>query len=177
MSELSKEYGWGLFAAASAIGVDADILHESRALSEFITADYVKLLSNPAIPKNERLTLVGELLDGRVHPYLSNFVKLMVSRSLAYEIRDSFMEYEKIYYEHHCIVKVRAESAVPLTDAQKEKLYTNLRARTGRELEIEYVVDPLLVGGMRLSLDNRQIDGTLKSRIRNIALKLSETVI
>ncbi len=177
MSELSIEYGAGLFAAAVGRGVDSEILEESRMLSDVLTREYVRLLSNPEIPKSERLSLVGELLDGKVQPYLANFVKLMTERSLTHEIADSFVEYERLYYEYHCIVRVRAESAIELTELQKQKLHDKLVAHTGHTVEIEYAVQPELLGGMKLSYDNRQIDSTVKSKLGEIGVRLSDTVI
>jgi len=177
MSEISVEYGAGLFAAARDAGVDEEILAETRALAGVLTRGYLHLVSNPDIPKTERIGLIGELLDGRVQPYLANFVKLMVERSLAFEITDAFAEYEKLYYEHHAIVRVVCESAVALTDKQKEKLRAKLEAHTGRRIEIEYAVNPSLIGGVKLSFDNRLVDGTVKNKLREIGAALTGTVI
>lgn len=177
MSEISTEYGAGLFAAALNAGVDEEILFESRVLSGVLNREYLRLVSNPDIPKAERVHLIGELLDGRVQPYLSNFVKLMIERSLAFEITDAFAEYERLYYEHHAIVTVICESAVALTDVQKEKLTKKLEAHTGHMVEIEYKVISSLIGGVKLSFDNRLVDGTVKNKLREIGVSLAGTVI
>ena len=177
MSEISVEYGAGLFAAARDAGVDEEILTESRVLLSVLSGEYLRLVSNPDIPKAERIHLIGELLSGRVQPYLANFVKLMVERSLAFEIADAFAEYEKLYYEHHSIVRVSCESAVALTDVQKEKLQKKLEAHTGRRVEIEYKVISSLIGGVKLSFDNRLVDGTVKNKLREIGVALTGTVV
>ncbi len=177
MSELSMEYGAGLFSAAVGAGAEAEILEESRVLSGVFTGEYVRLLSNPEIPKSERLSLVSELLDGKAHPYLVNFVKLMTERSLAHEITDSFLEYKRLYYEYHGIIRVRAESAIELTERQKQKLHDKLASHTGYSVEIEYAVCPELLGGMKLFYDNRRIDGTVKSKLGEIGVRLADTVI
>jgi F-type H+-transporting ATPase subunit delta len=177
MREISVEYGAGLFAAARDAGVDGDILAESRVLSGLLTREYLHLVSNPDIPRAERVRLIGEVLDGRAQPYLANLVKLMIERSLAFEIHDAFAEYEKLYYEHHAIVKVSCESAVALTDAQKEKLQKKLEAHTDRRVEIEYKVISSLIGGVKLSFDNRLVDGTVKNKLREIGVALTGTVV
>ncbi len=177
MSELSNEYGTGLFMAARRAENTREILAESRELSRLITKDYIGLLSNPDIPKTERVSLVSELLDGRVQPYLANFVKLLTERGIVAEIFDCFAEYERLYYEHHEIVRVKAESAVELSAAQRQKLYERLKSRTGHEVEIEYVVRPEALGGMKLSYDNRLIDSTIKSKLGELGARLSDTVI
>ena len=75
------------------------------------------------------------------------------------------------------MVRVRCESAVPLTDDQRERLAARLESRTGRRVLMEYAVVPDLIGGMRLFYDNRQIDDTVKNRLRQIAERLSGATV
>lgn len=177
MSEINKEYGGGLFALAVEEGVEMELLAESRELSKLLSAEYLHLLINPAIPKETRISLVGEVLDGRVHPYLANFVKLMTERGLVSEIHSCFTEYESLYYDRFGIIKARAESAVELTDAQKEKLRQKLEAHTGKTVEIEYVIDKALIGGMRVLLNGRLFDDSVKMKLKEIGAILSDTVV
>lgn len=177
MGEINKEYGGGLFALAVEEGIAEGMLAEIRQLIPLFTPDYLHLLINPAIPKEKRVALVGELLDGRVHPYLANFVKLMTERRLAGDIPACFAEYESLYYDTFGIIKARAESAVELTDAQKEKLQKKLEANTGKKVEIEYVIDETLIGGMRVLLNGRLFDDSVKMKLKEIGGILSDTVV
>ena len=177
MNEIIKEYGGGLYALAAEEHLEEGLLSEIRLLRDFLTPDYVRLLIHPAVPKEERVGLVSQLLDGRVHPYLSSFVKLMTERSLAAEIVGCFGEYERLYYEAFAIVRVRAESAAPLNDGQKQKLENKLTTSTGHRVEIAYEVNPSLLGGMRLMFDNRQIDDSVRTRLREISDRLAGVVL
>lgn len=173
MNEIVKEYAAGLFALARESDAEEQILAECRALAPLFDREYARLLINPDLPKERRIALVGEALDGRVHPYLSNFAKLMTERGLATEIAACFTEYERLWCDANGVVRVRCESAVPLTDGQRDRLTERLEQRTGRRVLMEYAVNPALIGGMRLFYDNRRIDDTLKNRLARIAKRLS----
>ena len=173
MNESVKEYAAGLFALAHESGAEEQILAETHALAPLFDREYARLLINPDIPKERRVALVGEALDGRVHPFLSNFAKLMTERGLATEIAACFGEYERLWCEANGVVRVRCESAVPLDDGQRERLTERLTRRTGRRVLMEYEVNPSLIGGMRIFYDNRQIDDTVKNRLAEIAERLS----
>ena len=173
MKEIVKEYAAGLFALAEETGMSEQILGECRALAPLFDREYARLLINPDLPKERRIALVGEALDGRAHPDLSNFAKLLTERGLASEIAACFAEYERLWCEANDVVRVRCESAVPLTDAQRDRLAERLTQRTGKRVVMEYAVDPSLIGGMRLFYDNRQIDDTVKNRLAEIAERLS----
>ena len=131
MNDTAREYGGGLFALALEENAADVILEETRALIPLFTREYTHMLIDPAVPKSERVGMVGELLDGRVHPYLANFVKLLTERRIVSEIIGCFREYERLYYETFAIVRVRAESAVELTPAKKQKLEEKLAKHHG----------------------------------------------
>lgn len=177
MNEIITEYGGGLFALALEEGLCDRFLEETRILAPLMNADYTRLLINPNIPKEKRIAIAGELLDGRVHPYIANFVKLMTERRLALSLGDCFREFERLYKEHFSVVTVIAESAVELTEGQKKRLEEKLTAHTGCRIEVNYTVTPSLIGGMRLFYSNREIDDTIKSRLTEIGAVLSDTVV
>lgn len=177
MNEIIKEYGGGLFALAEEEGLEAQILSESRALKEALTREYTRLLIDPNLSKEERVAVVGDLLDGRVHPYLANFVKLMTERRLAMELGECFDEFERLYYEKFKIVRVLAESAIELTDDQKKRLEDKLAKLTGCRTEVIYRINSEIIGGMRLFYNNREIDDSIKSKLNEIGAVLSDTVI
>lgn len=176
-SAVDKEYGQALYSLAEEEHAEVEILNEIRAIREFLTPEYVYLLSDPAIPKDERIGFVSEAFDGKINKYLANFLKLMTERNKAYDIKGCFREYENIYYDAFGIVRVKAESAVEINEEQRTKLQAKLEAYTGKIVEIEYIVRKDLVGGMRLQFAGRRIDETIKKKFRDIESRLIHTVV
>lgn len=177
MNEIVKEYGGGLYELALEEGLEEVLLEQTRVLRGILEPEYLRLLTTPGIPKAERVELAAQALDGRVHPYLANFVRLMVERGAAREIPGCFEEYEQRYFRGHGIIRAAAESAVPLTDAQREKLTARLEARTGKKIELNCTVNPALLGGIRLSFDNRLLDDTAREKLKTIANSLSQAIL
>ena len=177
MKETGKEYGGGLYELAVEEGLEETLLAETRLLGGLLEKAYLRLLTTPGIPKAERVGLAAEALDGRVHPYLADFVKIMVERGAAYELPECFAEYERRYFRRHGILRAKVESAVPLTGTQKDALTARLEAHTGRKIELVCSVVPGLIGGIRLSFDNRLIDDTARAKLKNIANSLAGAVL
>ncbi len=177
MKEIVKEYGSGLYELAVEEGLEEALLEETRVLSGILEEAYLHLLMTPEIPKAERVGLAAEALDGRVHPYLADFVKIMVERGTAYEIPACFAEYERLYFQRHGIIRAKVESAVPLNEKQRESLTARLEVHTGKKIELACSVVPDLLGGIRLSFDNRLIDDTARAKLKNIANSLSGVVL
>ena len=101
----------------------------------------------------------------------------MTERGLASEIPACFAEYEQLWREAYHVLKVKAESAVELSKEQKERLEERLASRTGQRVEVDYAVNPALIGGMRLFYDNRQLDDTVRRRLSDIADKLAGATV
>lgn len=64
-------------------------------------------------------------------------------------------------------------SAVPLTNAQIERLSAILSRSYGKEVEVHVGLDPELVGGVRVQVGDDVIDGTLSTRLAEARRRLA----
>ncbi|MGN1410858.1 MAG: ATP synthase F1 subunit delta [Eubacteriales bacterium] len=179
MNEIIREYSAGLFALAGEEGCEEEILLQSREVKKLLTREYLHLLINPAVAKEQRISLVTGAFGGEngVHRYLLNFMRLMTERGLATELPACFDEYEQMYFEKFGIVRVKAVSAFPLSEEQKKRLEEKLAKNTGKRVEVEYAVDKTLLGGMRLDFGNRMIDDSVETKLKEIGERLADTVM
>lgn len=179
MTQIAKNYADALYELARDEGLDEQIyaqLREIQALMEE-NPDYVRLLSAPNLPKPERLAALDEALSGRVHPYLLHFLKLLCERGHIRELKDCAIQYRRRRNADLGILDAVAITAVPLRAELREKLRARLQALTGKQIEMQYRVDPGVLGGIRLEYDGKALDGTVRSRLAGIEKTLSETVI
>ena len=70
MTELAKLYGESLYDLAAEETLEVRILEELDGAAACIKAepDYLRLLSTPSVPKEERCGLLDEAFGGGVHP-------------------------------------------------------------------------------------------------------------
>ena len=83
MTELGRAYGGALYALAEDEQLENELLAQMDAVCKLLVdnPDYVRLIKDKAIAKNERLSLLDHAFSGQVHPYLLNFMKLLCERS------------------------------------------------------------------------------------------------
>jgi len=177
MNEIANEYGRGLFLLARENGKALDILDEIRLVSPLLTEEYIHLLIDPDVPRAERVSLVGEAFGGQVDSYLLNFLKLMTERNIASEIHASFAEYEKIFYEECGIVRVTAECAVELSNEQKKRLEEKLVKNLGQEVDVQYLLNPKLIGGMKLTYNNKEVNNSVEHKLKEITDRLAGVTV
>lgn len=66
------------------------------------------------------------------------------------------------------IAQVVITSAVPLTDEEQAAIHGELVRRLGREVELEFRVDPALLGGLVLNLGTHVVDGSVAARLEQV---------
>ncbi len=64
---------------------------------------------------------------------------------------------------------VIVESAQPLGAQTRDGLIDKLKAKRGDSLTFEYIVNPELIGGIRVKLADDVWDGSIKARLERIA--------
>jgi F-type H+-transporting ATPase subunit delta len=60
-----------------------------------------------------------------------------------------------------------------LSDADRLRLQTSLAAQYGRDVHLNVVVDPEVLGGIRVEIGDDVIDGTVASRLHDARRKLA----
>ena len=139
--------------------------------------DYLKLLSSHDLPKQERLSILDRDFGDKVHGYVLNFMKLLTEKGYICHFSACCKAYVQEYNADKGILAVRVISALALTDAQKDKLASKLTAMTGKTVELTCKVDPVVLGGVRLQFDGRQVDGTVQNYLQEIEKTLKNTVL
>jgi F-type H+-transporting ATPase subunit delta len=80
------------------------------------------------------------------------------------KIVDAFLQTAAATREH-AVAEIR--TAVPLTDAQRERLERALSQATGRTVDAKVVVDPTVIGGVVARVDDLVFDGSVASRLED----------
>lgn len=176
MTEFGKEYGTALYSLCAEEGCTEEARQDLRALSAAFREhpDYLKLLSNLSLEKRERVGIVDETLQGRVHPYVLNFLRILTERGGMLSFRECQEAFEDCYQRDHQAVEAQVTTAHALSEEQKKKLKDKIRAMTGRSPVLREKVDPALLGGVLLEMEGKRYDNTVKSRLESIRQAMKE---
>lgn len=179
MSGAAGVYGQGLYTLAKEEALEDTILQELSTLQTAFSEqpEFLKLLASSNVAKQERLEIIDSSFRGKVQPYVLNFLKLLTQKGHIARFADCCKAYRQQYNEDKGILQVRVVSAVPLTEAQKETLTQKLAAITGKEIHLVCKVDKSVLGGVRLSYNGVQVDGTVESRLQAMEKSLKNTVL
>jgi len=179
MSEAAKEYGRALSDLAAEEGLEEQLLTEVRAVRTLFSENsgYARLLSDPVLPKAERCAMLETAFGGSVHRYLLNFLKMITERGYAAQTISFLDEYERLYCERHGIVTAQIISAAELSEEQRERLTKKLETMTGKRIFLSCRVDPSLIGGLRLYVNNTLFEGSVRAKLDSLRASLQSVTL
>lgn len=175
---VSERYALSLYELAQAEGKEQLFLEQLRGVGKVfeLTPGLAKLLTTPSIALADKHEVLKNGFDGKVEPLLMNFLLLITEKGRAGLLPDMVCAYEAHYREQKGIVAVRAISAVPLSDALRDKLKDKLCKVVGKQIELVATVDPSLLGGLVIKINNEQFDVSLRTRLNELAAQLRQTI-
>ena len=179
MTTVTSLYGQSLYDLAAEEGLTEEILNEMETVDVIFkeNPDYITLLSEPSIPKKERLGLLGEAFKDQLHPYLMNFLMILLEKSLLRGFSACCRTFRESYNKDNGIAEATVTSAVALDEAQVRSLLSKLEELSGKTVHLRQKVDGSLLGGLKVEIEGKLLDGTVTGRLADIRKKVSQTVL
>ena len=166
--KISNEYALSLFHLAKEQGRIEQYGVCLNAVREIIAPhpEWLSLLYSPAIPTDERLTIIEAAFGEMEVKEVLYFLKLLCEKGHVLCLEACIAEFFRLENESKKRVAVEVRFASPLTEEQKAKLEEKIKKQTGKIPEIVYLEDPSLIGGIRVQIEDAVFDGSLSGKIR-----------
>ena len=179
MTETARVYGGSLYELAQEEHLEEKILSEMKEIRALFreNPEYPRLLSEPSIPRKERIGLIDAAFGSQAEPYLVNFIKLLCEKNLLREFGGCQEAFQRRYYAAHNIAEAVVTSAASLSKEQEELLKKKLETMSGKTVVMELKTDPSVLAGVRVELDGKLFDGTVKGRLSELSRRISDTVV
>ncbi|MDO4476178.1 MAG: ATP synthase F1 subunit delta [Lachnospiraceae bacterium] len=176
MTQTARMYGGSLYDLAAEEQLEDVMLEQIQQIRQIFrdNPDYLTLLCELSLSKEERTGLIETAFGEQVHRYLVNFLKLLCERNILNEYAGCCEEFTRRYNAEHGIAEAVVTSAVPLTEEQLKNLCTRLEKVSGKKVNLTGKVNPSLIAGLCVELDGQRLDGSVSARLTGISRKLSE---
>jgi F-type H+-transporting ATPase subunit delta len=164
----------GVRAAARSAG-DADIEGEIFGFTRTIAANpQLELaLGSRLGDAAAKRALVRALLDGRASAATVLIVSSLVEQPRERRVRELLANAMDLVADERGRQVATVVSAVPLSAAQSERLAAALGKRYGGSVTLNTVVDPSVVGGVRVQIADDVIDASVSSRLADLRQRLA----
>jgi F-type H+-transporting ATPase subunit delta len=124
-----------------------------------------RAIADPNLSDAQVSGLFIGVLSGKLSAEAENFVRVLASNQrleLLHEIREQF---DALKNEREGVVEAEVQSAFEMTQDQVGDLVSRLEKKLGRKVRARVSVDKALIGGVRLVVGDKVIDGSARAQL------------
>ena len=174
---VARPYAQALFELAHENGQLGEWSDSLNTAGDLLASGQVaEYLSNPDLSNARRLEfLTGLFADARAEVLAGgdrrglNFLKLLIDNGRIAVLPEIAEHFDALKARIENTVDVTVTAASPLSAEQQHQISTALKARLGREINLETELDDTLIGGAVIRAGDVVIDGSLRARLDGLA--------
>lgn len=177
--EVAKKYSNALFLSVKEKGIFDQADTQMLALRQVVTKDksLMSFLTAPQVPDEAKAALVNDVFGERMEKLLVEFLQMLVRKNRINFLPEIIEEFDRHVKAEKGISSVTAITAVPMSDAEKDKLRSKLAAKTNMTIELHPKVDQAIIGGMILIMHNQIIDGSVRHGLSELEDQLDQVKV
>lgn len=153
----------------------AEIGSQLRQYQELIQTNgpLQRVLEHPGVTVQAKVTIVTDIL-ARVQPtsLLRNFILLLVERDRLRQLDAICLHYERMSNDELRRVVAQVTSATEMNAVQRQTITEKIAAATHKEVQLETRIDPSLLGGLIVRVNNVILDGSVRGQLARLRKEL-----
>lgn len=166
-SVVAKRYATALFDLAQEKGqtdaVQEDLLVLKKAYRD--NAGLEELLHSPRLSMADKKNVLANSFAG-ANPIVLNTIFILLEKKRIHEVVDVVDEFVALANDAAGIAEAKVFSTRPLTEQESASISTVFAQKVGKHsLRIENIIDPSLIGGIRLQIGNQIYDSSLSGKL------------
>ena len=173
MNELTSRYALALFSLKRDENKLLESQVEVKELRKLIkeNEEFVSLLASHNLDLESRLSIV-EKVFASIDEEIKNFIKIIVENNRAKYLLQIFDDFNSLVNEYRGVKEGLVYSAMPLSDKEVDHISKSISEVEKMPIELRNKVDPTLIGGIKVVINDHVYDGSIKHQIEDMKLTL-----
>lgn len=157
--------------ADRSVDIEGELFQFSRTVSS--NGELELALGGRMGDSSAKVALVSTLLEGRASAATTLIVSSLVQQARGRRIRALLRRAEAIVADQRSSIVATVSAAAPLSAEQQTRLQNALRARYGAAVSLNTVIDPTVVGGLRVQIADDVIDASVSARLADLRQRIA----
>lgn len=176
---VAKRYAKALFETAHEQNIVSDVQEQLKAIAYLLEteADFRKFLEHPKIDNEQKVAVFKNAFADKVSPIVLNTIQLLIARGRETIIPSLVQYYISIANEALNQASAIVYTPQALSEQESEKISKTFSDMTGKKIQVENVVDPKVLGGLRVLIGDRLYDGSLSNKLSNLQKVMNQKAL
>jgi F-type H+-transporting ATPase subunit delta len=137
--------------------------------------ELVMMLKSPIIKHDKKKAILEKLLQGKVTSLTMAIVDILTRKNREPLLPEIAREFHNAYNDYKGIGKANVTTTIAMDDKTRNEIEAIAKKLAGKkDIELDEKVDKELIGGFVLNVGDRQIDASIRSRLKALKVKFSE---
>ena len=173
MKEITSRYAEALYSLKK----DEDSLESSqKEIKELIKVlkenpDFLVVLNSSYKEFEEKEQIIDKVFIG-VDEEIKTLIKIVVKNHRGQYLTEIFENYNSLVNEYRGVIEGLVYSTEPLSESQLAKLNSAIGKIETRPVELKNIIDPSLIGGVKVVINDHIYDGSIKRHINDMKIAL-----
>jgi F-type H+-transporting ATPase subunit delta len=165
-STVARPYAEAAFRLANAHSALAKWSGMIGALAQVAEDKRVRAaIADPALSDAQAAGVFISILSGKLDGQAENFVRVLAENKRLELLPEIQLQFEALKNEREGVVEADVYTAFEMTETQIADLAQRLEKRTGRKVRTQVKVDKELIGGIKVVIGDKVIDGSARGQL------------
>jgi F-type H+-transporting ATPase subunit delta len=165
-STVARPYAEAAFRLADDAGALAKWSAALSALAQVAADARVRAsIVDPNLSHDQIAGLIISILAGKLSGEMENFVRVLAENGRLELLPEINEQFAALRNEREGVVEAEVLSAFELSDAQIADLAQRLEKKTGRKVRTTVQIDKNLIGGVKVVIGDKVIDGSARGQL------------
>ena len=153
--------------------VHQDMLMFSRVCKE--SRAFAIMLKSPVIRHEKKKDILVKIFSGKVNKLTLGFIEIITRKNREPLLVLIANEFHNAYNVYKGIGKASVTTTIPMDDELRAEIVGIVKKLSEKKsVEIDEKVDKEMIGGFILNVGDRQIDASIRSKLKALKLKFTE---
>ena len=174
LTPLARPYAKAVFASALDTDSIDEIKEELKTMALVSSTIEVKsLIEDPTLSNNEILNSLKALLDGSISKTSQSLLNVLAENNRFNLLEAIFEIYKEIVAKHKEQKSVEVFVATEPSSDTKETIKTRLVSTHGEGTNVEFKIDPHIMGGLSIKVGDETLDLSVKGKVKKLINQLN----
>ncbi|ASS67283.1 MULTISPECIES: F0F1 ATP synthase subunit delta [unclassified Paenibacillus] len=176
---IAKRYAQALYDVASTQNLVAEVRQQLELIAGALASDgdVSRFLSTPGIEPSVKLDIIKKAIGDRVSSIVLNTVTLLIERGRQSSVGSVSEAYGRIADEASGESRATVYTAIALSEAELAKVLQQFGVIAGRRIIGEQVVEPSLLGGIKVRIGDKIYDGSLSTKLDRLSKQINSQAL
>ena len=177
VSGMAGRYATALFELALETNSVEQVQSDLKAFDALVASspDLQRLVRSPVFSADEQARALDAVLDkASISGVAKNLLRVVVANRRLFVVDQIIRGFNRRVAAHKGEVTAQVTVAEQLNDVRLAEIRDALKAVTAKDVTLDLIIDPSIIGGIKVKVGSRMVDASLRTKLNSIKFAMKE---